>query len=190
MVAAPTNGTATPTPEQVLQRLDWQVVRRLDGLLQGDYRTLFRGAGVDFADLREYQPTDDARYIDWNVTARMNTPYVRAYLEATGESDDRWQEHVPPVMLSALMLAALLGQVVLPLGVMHTGQEHEMHRAVRIGEVLTITVLVAQYSTRRGALMAAFDAEARAGGEVVAVSRASVLVPPPEETATAEESAE
>ena len=81
MVAAPTNGTATPTPEQVLQRLDWQVVRRLDGLLQGDYRTLFRGAGVDFADLREYQPTDDARYIDWNVTARMNTPFVREYLE-------------------------------------------------------------------------------------------------------------
>jgi uncharacterized protein (DUF58 family) len=70
-----------PTPEQVLQRLDWRVVRRLDGLLQGDYRTLFYGAGVDFADLREYQPTDDARYIDWNVTARMHTPYVREYLE-------------------------------------------------------------------------------------------------------------
>ena len=70
-----------PTPEQVLQRLDWHVVRRLDGLLQGDYRTLFYGAGVDFADLREYQPEDDARYIDWNVTARMHTPYVREYLE-------------------------------------------------------------------------------------------------------------
>lgn len=70
-----------PTPEQVLLRLDWHVVRRLDGLLQGDYRTLFYGAGVDFADLREYQPEDDARYIDWNVTARMNTPYVREYLE-------------------------------------------------------------------------------------------------------------
>ncbi len=69
------------TPEQVLHRLDWTVVRRLDGLLQGDYRTLFYGAGVDFADLREYQPQDDARYIDWNVTARMNTPYVREYLE-------------------------------------------------------------------------------------------------------------
>jgi uncharacterized protein (DUF58 family) len=69
------------TPEEVLQRLDWHVVRRLDGLLQGDYRTLFRGAGVDFADLREYQPTDDTRYIDWNVTARMHAPYVREYLE-------------------------------------------------------------------------------------------------------------
>src|SRR5512138_353191 len=75
--------TATPTatPERVLLRLDWQVIRRLDGLLQGDYRTLFYGFGVDFADLREYQPQDDIRYIDWNVTARMNTPYVRQYTE-------------------------------------------------------------------------------------------------------------
>ena len=69
------------TPERILQRLDWQVIRRLDGLLQGDYRSLFYGFGVDFADLREYQPEDDIRYIDWNVTARMNTPYVRQYVE-------------------------------------------------------------------------------------------------------------
>ena len=69
------------TPEKVLLRLDWQVIRRLDGLLQGNYRTLFRGYGVDFADLREYQPEDDIRYIDWNVTARMDTPYVREYTE-------------------------------------------------------------------------------------------------------------
>ncbi len=68
-------------PEAILQRLDWQVVRRLDGLLQGDYRSLFHGAGVDLAALREYQPGDDVRYIDWNVTARMTTPYVREYLE-------------------------------------------------------------------------------------------------------------
>jgi uncharacterized protein (DUF58 family) len=68
-------------PERILQRLDWQVVRRLDGVLQGDYRSLFYGNGVDFADLREYQPGDDVRYIDWSVTARMNTPYVRQYLE-------------------------------------------------------------------------------------------------------------
>ncbi|MCS7059530.1 MAG: DUF58 domain-containing protein [Anaerolineae bacterium] len=67
--------------ERVLQRLDWQVIRRLDGLLQGDYRTLFYGYGVDFADLREYQPQDDVRYIDWNVTARMDAPYIRQYVE-------------------------------------------------------------------------------------------------------------
>ena len=69
------------TPERILLRLDWNVIRRLDGLLQGDYRTLFYGFGVDFADLREYQPQDDIRYIDWNVTARMDTPYVRQYVE-------------------------------------------------------------------------------------------------------------
>ncbi len=68
-------------PEQILYRLDWKVIRRLDGLLQGDYRTLFYGVGVDLADLREYQPGDDIRYIDWNVTARMDTPYVRQYVE-------------------------------------------------------------------------------------------------------------
>ncbi|RIK32704.1 MAG: DUF58 domain-containing protein [Anaerolineae bacterium] len=73
--------TLAVTPEQVLLRLDWNVIRRLDGLLQGDYRTLFYGFGVDFADLREYQPGDDIRYIDWNVTARMDSPYVRQYHE-------------------------------------------------------------------------------------------------------------
>jgi uncharacterized protein (DUF58 family) len=57
------------------------VLRRLDGLLQGDYRTLFRGFGLDLADLREYQYGDDVRHIDWNVTARLQTPYVREYHE-------------------------------------------------------------------------------------------------------------
>jgi uncharacterized protein (DUF58 family) len=70
-----------PNPEQLLRRLDWTVIRRLDGLLQGDYRTLFRGSGMDLADLREYQLHDDARHIDWNVTARMNVPYVREHHE-------------------------------------------------------------------------------------------------------------
>jgi uncharacterized protein (DUF58 family) len=73
--------TAASAPERILIRLDWQVIRRLDGLLQGDYRSLFYGHGLDFADLREYQPQDDIRYIDWNVTARMDTPYVRQYVE-------------------------------------------------------------------------------------------------------------
>ncbi len=68
-------------PERVLQRLDWTVIRRLDGLLQGDYRTLFRGFGLELAELREYQLTDDVRTIDWNVTARMQTPYVRQHME-------------------------------------------------------------------------------------------------------------
>ena len=68
-------------PERILQRLDWHVVRRLDGLLQGDYRSLFYGSGVDLAGLREYQPGDDVRSMDWNVTARLDTPYIRQYTE-------------------------------------------------------------------------------------------------------------
>jgi len=57
------------------------VLRRLDGVLQGDYRTLFRGSGIDLANLREYQEGDDVRYIDWNVTARLQTLHVREYQE-------------------------------------------------------------------------------------------------------------
>lgn len=69
------------TPEAILRRLEWTVLRRLDGLLQGDYRTVFRGSGIDLANLREYQPGDDVRYIDWNVSARMPTLHVREYEE-------------------------------------------------------------------------------------------------------------
>ena len=73
--------TATLSPERLLRRLEWRVVRRLDGLLQGDYRSLFRGMGLDFTDLREYEPGDDLRHIEWNVTARLDTPFVREYVE-------------------------------------------------------------------------------------------------------------
>jgi len=69
------------TPDAILRRLEWTVIRRLDGVLHGDYRTLFRGYGLDFADLREYAYGDDVRHIDWNVTARLQTPYVREYYE-------------------------------------------------------------------------------------------------------------
>jgi uncharacterized protein (DUF58 family) len=70
-----------PDPEPILRRLEWTVIRRLDGLLYGDYRTLFRGTGLDLAGLREYQYHDDVRHIDWNVTARLQVPYVREYNE-------------------------------------------------------------------------------------------------------------
>ena len=69
------------TDDAVLRHLEWTVLKRLDGLLQGDYRTLLRGFGLDFAGLREYQHEDDVRHIDWNVTARMDSPYVRQFSE-------------------------------------------------------------------------------------------------------------
>jgi uncharacterized protein (DUF58 family) len=71
----------TSAPDRLLRRLEWQVIRRLEGRLQGAYRTVFRGTGIDFTDLREYTPEDDVRHIDWNVTARMDEPYVREYTE-------------------------------------------------------------------------------------------------------------
>jgi len=86
---APSKAAAAPatprmtdrTSEALLKRLEWTVIRRLDGLLQGNYRTLWRGAGLDLADLREYQHHDDVRHIDWNVTARLQQPYVRQFTE-------------------------------------------------------------------------------------------------------------
>ncbi|HWY63549.1 MAG TPA: DUF58 domain-containing protein [Rhizomicrobium sp.] len=68
-------------PETILRRLDLKVARRLEGLLQGDHRSAFRGQGLDLADLREYQYHDDVRHMDWNVTARLQIPHVREYLE-------------------------------------------------------------------------------------------------------------
>ena len=67
--------------ERLLLRLEWRVIRRLDGQLQGGYRTAHRGSGLDFVGLRGYVHGDDARHIDWNVTARLNEPYVRVFTE-------------------------------------------------------------------------------------------------------------
>jgi uncharacterized protein (DUF58 family) len=77
----PVAAVAPESADALLKRLEWSVVRRLDGMLQGDYRTLWRGAGVDLADLREYQYHDDVRHIDWNVTARLQIPHVRQFTE-------------------------------------------------------------------------------------------------------------
>jgi uncharacterized protein (DUF58 family) len=119
------------TPERILQRLDWHVIRRLDGLLQGDYRTLFYGYGVDFADLREYQPGDDIRYIDWNVTARMNSPYVRQYME------DR----------------EITGWFLLDLSPsMDFGPVQSLKRTVLIDFVTTIARLLTRHGNRIGAI--------------------------------------
>ena len=122
---------STPTPERILQRLDWKVIRRLDGLLQGDYRSLFYGYGVDFADLREYQPEDDIRYIDWNVTARMNTPYVRQYVE------DR--------EITAWFLLDLSPSV-------DFGGAQSLKRTVLIDFVTTVARLLTRHGNRVGAM--------------------------------------
>jgi uncharacterized protein (DUF58 family) len=124
---------STSTPERILQRLDWQVIRRLDGLLQGDYRSLFHGVGVDFADLREYQYGDDVRYIDWNVTARMDAPYVREYVE------DR--------EITAWFLLDLSPSVDFG-----TSESERLKRSVLVDFVTTLARLLTRHGNRVGAV--------------------------------------
>ena len=71
----------TATSDALLHRLEWRVVRQLDGRVQGGYRTPRRGSGLDFAGLRPYVEGDDARHIDWNVTARLDEAQVREFTE-------------------------------------------------------------------------------------------------------------
>jgi len=66
----------TPAAE-ILRRLEISVTRRLDGLLQGDHRGLTPGHGSEPGEIRAYQPGDDVRRIDWNVTARLGDTHVR-----------------------------------------------------------------------------------------------------------------
>jgi uncharacterized protein (DUF58 family) len=131
-----------PAPERILQRLEWQVIRRLDGLLQGDYRSLFYGYGVDFADLREYQPEDDIRYIDWNVTARMDTPYVRQYIE------DR--------EITAWFLLDLSAS-------MEFGVEQTLKQAVLVDFVATFARLLTRHGNKVGALFYTGEYLSRSG---------------------------
>jgi uncharacterized protein (DUF58 family) len=120
------------TPDQLLRRLEWTVIRRLDGLLQGDYRTLWRGAGVDLADLREYQAHDDVRHIDWNVTARLQTPYVRQFTE------DR--------DMNAWFLLDLSGSV-------DFGSNDVTKLAVSTGFVATLSRVITRHGNRVGAML-------------------------------------
>ena len=80
-LATPAARAPRAAQERLLFRLEWRVVRRLDGRMAGGYRTAHRGTGTDFAGLREYVEGDDARHIDWNVTARLNEPQLRLFNE-------------------------------------------------------------------------------------------------------------
>ena len=64
-----------------IRRIEIRARRLASTLLAGDFRSVFRGAGIEFAEAREYVPGDDVRLIDWNVTARMNAPWVKRYVE-------------------------------------------------------------------------------------------------------------
>ena len=122
----------TDTADALLRRLEWTVLRRLDGLLQGNYRTLWRGTGLDLADLREYQHADDVRHIDWNVTARLQVPHVRQFTE------DR--------ELTAWFLLDLTGSV-------DFGSDERTKLAVSEAFVATLARLLTRHGNRVGALL-------------------------------------
>ena len=122
---------AQASVEALLRRLEWTVLKRLDGLLQGDYRTLLRGTGVDLADLREYQYGDDVRHIDWNVTARVQQPHVRQFHE------DR--------DLSAWFLLDLSASV-------HVGSGDDGKLGVSAGFVAALSRVLTRHGNRVGAL--------------------------------------
>lgn len=75
--------TARPSPELLRQvrRLEIHARRQVANLFLGQYRSVFRGRGLEFSEVREYQPGDDVRIIDWNVTARMGAPFVKKFVE-------------------------------------------------------------------------------------------------------------
>ena len=134
----PEPATGQPLPrlpgeaDRLLRQLEWHVIRRLDGLLQGDYRTLVRGSGLDLADLREYQPHDDVRHIDWNVTARLNTPHVRVFTE------DR--------EMSAWFLLDLSPSI-------HFGPQGYAKRDILTGFVAVLARLLTRHGNRVGAML-------------------------------------
>src|SRR5436305_4248432 len=81
-----------PAPKGPAQRLPADLMRKVrrieiatnrlvDQGVAGDYHSVFKGLGMEFAEVRPYQPGDDVRTIDWNVTARMGTPFVKKYVE-------------------------------------------------------------------------------------------------------------
>ena len=64
-----------------IRRLQLRARRAVEDLLGGEYHSVFKGTGLSFEEVREYQPGDDVRSIDWNVTARMGTPFIKRYVE-------------------------------------------------------------------------------------------------------------
>ena len=90
---------AAPVPVS-MRRLELRARRLVASELAGEYRSVFRGSGIEFAEAREYVPGDDVRMIDWNVTARMGSPWVKEYVE------ERELHLVCAVDVSASQLAA------------------------------------------------------------------------------------
>jgi len=85
-VAAPASAAhgSAGVPPEILRQVKLLELRTrglVNSLFTGEYRSVFKGQGMEFSEVREYQPGDEVRSIDWNVTARMRKPYVKRYIE-------------------------------------------------------------------------------------------------------------
>ncbi len=103
---------------------------------------------------------------------------VRAYLAATGEPEERWTAIAPPLALGAWAIAALLAEMPLPQGAVHSAQEFEFLAPVPIGSVVSVTLQVVQQSVRQGTNIVVFEAELGAGATALR-GRATVAAPLP-----------
>jgi uncharacterized protein (DUF58 family) len=71
----------SPDALRQVKLIELRTRRLVNSLFAGEYRSIFKGQGMEFAEVREYQPGDEVRSIDWNVTARMRRPFVKRYIE-------------------------------------------------------------------------------------------------------------
>ncbi len=104
-----------------VKKLEIKTRRLVEGLLLGAYHSIFKGRGIEFSEVREYIAGDDIRTIDWNVTARMNMPYVKEYIEErdltvyivfdiSGSSDfgmEKSKKRAAVELVTSLMFAAM-----------------------------------------------------------------------------------
>ncbi|HUR59941.1 MAG TPA: DUF58 domain-containing protein [Opitutaceae bacterium] len=81
MLAASTPQEAQPSPLALLRQLEWRVRHAVENVLSGEYRSAFRGRGMEFDQVVKYEFGDDVRDIDWNVTARLGEPYRKKFVE-------------------------------------------------------------------------------------------------------------
>src|SRR5688572_31637494 len=80
-------------PPEILRQVKLIELRTrglVNSVFTGEYRSVFKGQGMEFSEVREYQPGDEVRSIDWNVTARMGRPFVKRFIE---ERELRSEEH-------------------------------------------------------------------------------------------------
>jgi uncharacterized protein (DUF58 family) len=112
-------------PKDILKKIrqiELRSLRLVNETLAGQYHSVFKGQGMNFEEVREYQPGDEVRTIDWNVTARMNHPFVKKYVEERE--------------LTVILVVDLSGS-----GLFGSGEQSKRELAAEIGSVLAFSAI-------------------------------------------------